>query len=133
MVILDCSGSMTLELEGAKAEVANIVDAYGAPVDFVTFDTKVNVFPRLKDVTAVKATKLKGGGGTDITPVMEYIRSLPRHKRPRVVVSITDGWVGDCGPAIPGVEYLWVLTAVGVVPAKYGKVFRLPPIKAPSY
>jgi predicted metal-dependent peptidase len=62
-----------------------------------------------------------GGGFTDLRPLFEYARTM--HPQPSAVIYLTDG----IGPAPPEMEFptLWVLTAEGEKPVKWGVEIRL--------
>jgi predicted metal-dependent peptidase len=69
----------------------------------------------------VVAEVYQGGGFTDLRPVFDYARQMPRP--PAAVIYLTDGF----GEAPAAIEFptLWVLTADGRKPAEWGVELRL--------
>ena len=58
-----------------------------------------------------------GGGGTDFTPVFDYIRN--KRLRPEILIFFTDG-DGSCPEIRPGYPVLWLLTDDGEAPVEWG-------------
>lgn len=106
LVALDTSGSMGAEeLSAALAELGGIVKAVGGEVEFLTCDTKVHSFGRVR--TAREAVKLlRGGGGTDFGPI--FRRAATLRPLPGVVVVATDGF-GPAPAAPPAFKTIWLL------------------------
>lgn len=69
----------------------------------------------------VVAEVYQGGGFTDLRPVFDYARQMPRP--PAAVIYLTDGF-GEA-PAAMEFPTLWVLTADGRKPAEWGVELRL--------
>jgi predicted metal-dependent peptidase len=86
--VLDVSGSMSGgPAESARAEIVGICKAMGAPVEFVSCDTKVVARARVsgkKDIAKLGDT----GGGTSLTV---GIKALEKTK-PDIIVVLTDGY-----------------------------------------
>lgn len=63
----------------------------------------------------------QGGGFTDLRPVFDFARQMPRP--PTAIIYLTDG----CGAAPKSMEFptLWVLTGEGEKPADWGVELRL--------
>jgi predicted metal-dependent peptidase len=92
-VAVDTSGSMgQRELTDALREAKGILTAVGANVEFLACDAEVHAARPVRTWRDC-IPLLKGGGGTDFTPVFRELERRPH--RPEVLVFITDG----CGPA----------------------------------
>ncbi len=87
----DCSGSMSNEdYESAVSEVEGIFKSMDCgSLDFVTVDTQIT---SKQVVKSAKDLKLVGGGGTEMSPLLDYVNALSPVNRPDVVVLCTDGW-----------------------------------------
>ena len=119
LVALDTSGSMgEAELSTALAELDGIVKAVGGEVEFLSCDTKVHAFGRVR--TAREAVKLvKGGGGTDFRPI--FTRAAGLRPMPGVVVVATDGF-GPAPQVPPAFKTIWLLVgAQTTTPATWGE------------
>ena len=66
--------------------------------------------------------RFSGGGGTDFTPVFEYIKG--KRIRPDVLLFFTDG-DGSCHQANPGYPVLWLLTENGEPPVSWGVYIKM--------
>ena len=91
LVGCDCSGSMSNEdYESAVSEVEGIFKSMDCgSLDFVTVDTQIT---SKQVVKSAKELKLVGGGGTEMSPLLDYVNALSPVNRPDVVVLCTDGW-----------------------------------------
>lgn len=91
LVGCDCSGSMSMEdYESAVSEVEGIFKSMDCgSLDFVTVDTQIT---SKQVVKSAKDLKLVGGGGTEMSPLLDYVNALSPVNRPDVVVLCTDGW-----------------------------------------
>lgn len=93
IMALDTSGSMGQDsIMRALAEAEGIIKSGCGSSDFSIFcvDTDVKAVQPVDDIAKLD---LRGGGGTDMAPAFEYIRSLPMYDRPDVFVLATDGYV----------------------------------------
>ena len=93
IMALDTSGSMGQDrILKALAEAEGIIKSGSGSSDFSIFcvDTKAKAMQPVDDITKLDLT---GGGGTDMAPAFEYIRSLSAYDRPDVFVLATDGYV----------------------------------------
>lgn len=93
IMALDTSGSMGQDsIMRALTEAEGIIKSGCGSSDFSIFcvDTDVKAVQPVDDITKLD---LRGGGGTDMVPAFEYIRSLPMYDRPDVFVLATDGYV----------------------------------------
>lgn len=129
LVAIDTSGSMGDDaLAEAMSEVDGIFRAAKDEIGFISCDTQVNSSgkgARWQDV----AGKMKGGGGTSISPMFEYVEAMRRDLRPNLMVVFTDGGFGDCPEAPPlGVEVIWVLVGSYKMrdTTRFGEVIEVP-------
>lgn len=108
IVALDCSGSVASENLGMYLHVLSQFFKYGIQgIDVITFDTIVN-----KEVTKLKKTKdkqiaIKGRGGTDFKPVVDY---FCKHIDYDGMMIVTDGYAPV--PQVPSFlknKLLWII------------------------
>lgn len=108
IVALDCSGSVTSENLGMYLHVLSQFFKFGIQgIDVITFDTIVN-----KEVTKLKKAKdkqitIKGRGGTDFQPVVDY---FCKHVDYDGMIIISDGYASV--PQVPSFlkyKILWVI------------------------
>lgn len=97
---IDTSGSIGgPELNQFLSEVQAIAkDVNPAAVDLIYWDSEVAAHEEYVDAQVsniVSSTKPKGGGGTDPTAMMHYLKE--RNIKPEVIVMLTDGYIGDWG------------------------------------
>lgn len=113
MVAADASGSIGDEAMGKwLATVARICEAAQPDVVRVVFwDTSVRseqVFDRSQIGEIATLMKPRGGGGTTVSCVSQYITS--RGLSPDCLVVLTDGWVEDGVQWATSVPTLWTVT-----------------------
>lgn len=123
-VISDTSGSMgEAELKVGLEEVKGILSAVGAEIAFYACDAEVHSAVRVRTVQqAIRATK--GGGGTDMRPAFEA--AMGAHRKPEVIVCVTDGQIGDPGPKPHGIHVVWlVVGAYGNANLPWGEVIKM--------
>lgn len=111
-VVIDTSGSMgggtDSPLAVAASEVSGILKATNSAVTIVACDASVHAIKECR--TWQEAVKeFKGGGGTDMKPAFEAIMARKNMLPPEVVICITDGYIGNPGPPLPGVKMIWVI------------------------
>lgn len=108
-VYLDISGSMT-----------SVIPAISAAVKIVYKQGLIRMFVFSTVVCEVTPKNLHGDlqntYGTDINCILAHLISLPRHKRPRKVLIITDGYVGrpneDLANQLTSITFYIALSAV---------------------
>lgn len=128
MVAVDTSGSMVDEdLTKINPELTSL-HRKGCTLDVIHCDAAV---AKVEPYNVHKGlTEFVGRGGTDFSPVFQYIRGLPWHKRPSFLIFYTDG-AGGCEDFLEevkfpeqessdrsektpdGLEVLWLLTKDG--------------------
>lgn len=108
IVALDCSGSVSSENLGIYLHILSQFFKYDIQgIDVITFDTIVN-----KEVTKLKKTKdkqiaIKGRGGTDFQPVVDY---FCKHIDYDGMMIVTDGYAPV--PQVPSFlknKLLWII------------------------
>jgi len=108
IVALDCSGSVSSENLGIYLHILSQFFKYGIQgIDVITFDTIVN-----KEVTKLKKPKdkqiaIKGRGGTDFQPVVDY---FCKHIDYDGMMIVTDGYAPV--PQVPSFlknKLLWII------------------------
>ena len=122
VVAIDTSGSTENDLDKFFAELVSLMRSFGRyELTVIQCDAKVQKIEKFSDavpLTPGHRWEVYGHGGTDFTPVFDWVKTLA--ERPEVLIYLTDG----CGTAPaqpPPYPVLWVLTSDGVRPAKWGK------------
>lgn len=97
---IDTSGSIGgPELNQFLSEVQSIAkDVNPQAVDLIYWDSKVAAheeYGEMEVSNIVRSTQPRGGGGTDPTAMMDYLKE--KNIRPEVIVMLTDGCIGDWG------------------------------------
>lgn len=97
---IDTSGSIGgPELSRFLSEVKSIAeDVHPEFVDLIYWDSEVAGHEEYDASTVpniVSSTKPKGGGGTDPTAMMRYLKE--KNITPECIVMLTDGYIGDWG------------------------------------
>lgn len=89
-VAIDTSGSVSSEMFNQfMSEFINIFkQVYVDKITLIQFDHNIQAVDTLASVNDINNVKLVGGGGTELTPVLEYYNESPS----RVLVVITDGY-----------------------------------------
>lgn len=107
LMAIDTSGSISKAFLDIFAAVAS-QDIPGNRVTFISFDTRPYLFRK-------GTAKLRGGGGTRVQAVEEYIRDhMARY--PDLVFVFTDGHTPAPTPAHPR-RWVWILTPRGTTRA----------------
>lgn len=123
---IDTSGSMSEhELTEGVTELRHVLRAIGCRARFLVIDAAIH-----KDVEVDESTDLTqflvGGGGTSFIPVFE--EAMAADRRPDVIFFYTDG-DGAAPAEEPPIPTVWMLTAEGREPAKWGQKVRIVPRK----
>ena len=97
---IDTSGSIGgPELDRFLSEVKSIAeDVHPEFVDLIYWDSEVAAHEEYDVATVpniVSSTKPKGGGGTDPTAMMRYLKE--KNITPECIIMLTDGYIGDWG------------------------------------
>lgn len=126
-VIVDTSGSMGGDqLAEGLSETDGVLRALGAPIQFCAIDCDSEGVVKVRSWREA-AVKLKGGGGTDMKPAFRML--LEQRNPPSVAICITDGMIGDPGPAPAGMHVIWLLVGSTYTNdvSKFGEVIILDP------
>ena len=98
VLAIDTSGSMFSDENLSKivSLACSIVKQYDADGDIIYWDTSVTSTGRFKDTKSLVRTDVKGGGGTDINCLFEYLdKKYPKkNDMPSLVMVMTDGYFG---------------------------------------
>jgi len=90
-VLLDVSGSMSGEFEDALSEIFR--DGYS--INLVQVDTRVNKIEKFERKEDLKRIVIRGGGGTEISPGVQYILD-PKNKVSHLPsIILTDGYTDN--------------------------------------
>lgn len=112
---IDTSGSIGgPELNKFLSEVASIAnDVHPEKVDLIYWDAAVAGHEEYDDgtmATLVQSTKPKGGGGTDPTCMMKYLKD--KSIKPECIIMLTDGYIGSWGSEWDA-PIMWVISNPG--------------------
>lgn len=113
---IDTSGSIgAKELNQFLSEVQSIAqDVHPQIVDLIYWDSVVashEVYDEATVPNIVSSTKPKGGGGTDPTSMMWYLKK--ENIKPECIVMLTDGYIGHWGEEWDA-PILWAISTPGV-------------------
>jgi len=113
-VAVDTSASIDLDLlDLFLAELSEIMRSYDDyEIIFIECDSKIQNVTRLTPQDELKAT-LKGGGGTDFTPVFELLNE--REPNTKFLIYFTDG-AGKFPNFMSQIDTLWVMPEIVDVP-----------------
>lgn len=109
---VDTSGSIgTDELNVFLSEVKAIVDeVHPDKIDLIYWDGAVaghEVYDMATMSNLVSSTKPVGGGGTDPTCMMRYLKE--HNLKPECIIQLTDGYIGDWGDEWDA-PIMWVIS-----------------------
>jgi predicted metal-dependent peptidase len=105
-IAIDSSGSVDESLLALFiAEVESIMESFGSySIDLAVCDDRIRSTYHFENAESMQYS-LSGGGGTDFTPVFEWIESLP--SAPKSLLYFTD-LEGKFPPEEPSYEVIWV-------------------------
>lgn len=127
VVGIDTSGSVgNKELAEFLSEVQAIAkDVHPDKVDLIYWDGCVaghEEYSYSEVDNIINSTKPKGGGGTDPTCVMEYLKN--NAIKPQAIIMLTDGYIGEWGDAWEA-PVLWTIVGGNTVYAPIGKTIHV--------
>jgi predicted metal-dependent peptidase len=118
---MDTSGSMGPEdYKIFLSELRSIQECYKAEINVLECDAEVQKHYKLNKFKRAQRN-MKGGGGTDFTPMFEYLKN--KHIRTDVMVIFTDMY-GSFPTAKYPFKTIWVSTS-DVSTAPFGRVIRI--------
>ena len=90
---IDTSGSMTKsDYESVLIEAESIISNSSRQKGGLTVFSVDTEIKNIAPMKSVREIDLYGGGGTDMSVAFKYANSIPRKKRPNIVVLGTDGY-----------------------------------------
>lgn len=126
----DTSGSISpKDFAAALGHLAPLLAATGAETRVLLFDAAVQweglYNPQLETPHEfVHRIPFKGRGGTNFTPIFEWIQRNCFERPPDLVVILTDGY-GDNWASAPDYPVLWVLTPDGRQEQAFGDILLM--------
>lgn len=130
-VCIDTSGSMSEEEIGkALGQMNQLLKKYSVTEsEIIYWDAGITNIGDFNNVKEMLKVKVKGGGGTDVRPVFEYLSDRKKCKNePSLVVVFTDGCFGrnfdDFKRSFKD-KTLWVINNGEEWKAPFGKVCRM--------
>jgi predicted metal-dependent peptidase len=120
-VVIDVSCSVCIEQFNCfVAETAAILkDQNPDMIHFLQFDTSISRSDEIRTVQDLKKVEFKGGGGTDIEPVMEWARD----ENPEWMIIFTDGYYRE--PSFkPKCPIIWVIYGNPEYRGPFGKTIH---------
>ena len=119
-----CYGAQEVFLSEVKAVCEEVRPSH---VDLIYWDSHVaghEVYEASELDNLVSSTKVKGGGGTQVSCLSRYIEKEQLH--PECVIILTDGYLGsDWGGDWGGVPVLWVVAGNPGAVAPVGKTIHI--------
>ena len=124
---IDTSGSVGgKELAEFLSEVQGIAEeVHPEKVDLIYWDGSVAGHEEYDNASVsniVSSTKPKGGGGTDPTCVMHYLKE--KNIKPEAIIMLTDGYIGDWGNEWEA-PILWTIVRNSKTYAPVGKTIHI--------
>lgn len=104
----DTSGSISKEeLNEVFSELVGILyQLKPEKISFIGFDTRLNLPIEIKSKTDVITLEVKGGGGTNIKPVYQWVKE----NKPKFVIVFTDGYFQYCLDELPSkTTFIWII------------------------
>lgn len=103
------------------SELLYISEELNAEIKLIPFDTELKDPVEIRDSSEFKSIKLTGGGGTDLSPVREYIQE----NSPKFVIIFTDLYCDPMGAIDTDTEVIWVCINNPKATVPYGKLIHL--------
>lgn len=129
-IVGDTSGSMSAkEIGNICSETMGVVKQCNATVRFAACDAASHGIKKVATADDL-AQALIGGGGTDMRPAFKEL--MEQKPRPKIIICITDGCVGDGFPKTcpPGVRVIIVLVGAHATPipnTEWAETIVVPP------
>jgi predicted metal-dependent peptidase len=121
VIAIDSSRSVDeVLLSQFMAEIESIIELFGSyTIDVIVCDDRVRSHQRFVNGERFEYT-IEGGGGTDFSPVFEFINT--QMTPPQLLVYFTD-LDGKFPMSEPHYEVLWIVPKVGDIP--FGRVIEM--------
>ena len=124
VLAIDCSGSVDEQaLAAFCAELSTVLEAYDTTLTVLFHDTKVQAAHTLGRQDLPLALTPLGGGGTDYTPISEYIAE--HDLNPACLLWFTD-LECDRFPEEPDFPVLWISSRPSAQAPPFGEVLNMP-------
>ena len=128
LFMIDTSGSVDDDnLAAAYSEIKEAIEQFNGKLSgrLGFFDTNVKTPLPFESVNDLMRIIPHGGGGTDFSPIFEYVKKHYNHELPVCIVIFTDG----CGPypqesEAMGIPVLWLINNPHITPP-WGKIARI--------
>lgn len=121
-VAVDISGSAVVYFDQFISEIYAIHTKLNpSATQVISFDTLIQNEYTIEEAKDIVGLTLKGGGGTDITPVFEWTEK----NKPKTLITFTDGCFELDNSRIPrGIPVFWIIVGKYPFEPKRGKVIR---------
>ena len=127
---VDCSGSMSNDdITQCYSEIYHAILQFNGKLEGYVgyFDSAFTTPVPFKDIEEFSASVPTGGGGTDIIPIFNYVKTEMKDDPPVSIIILTDGGICDMPPndtITDGIPVLWVINNYDETPP-WGKVIRM--------
>jgi len=124
VIAIDTSGSITdNDIGRAVFHLKQLCDQYNLQGHLIYWDTEVRQAVKIKRYSDIIKTTVKGGGGTNVMPVFEYIKkNLPKTI---CTVVITDGYLLEYPKSIMKNVVWAILPGGNTSVSTFGKVMQI--------
>lgn len=122
-LIVDTSGSMSdRDMALALGAIKGVLKACGEDgIQVISADADVH---NVQQVYSASKVSLLGGGGTDMCIPMEHFGDMPKHKRPNVVVVVSDAYTPWPEKSPGNISWVFLLTNDGEPPSFGSIIYR---------
>lgn len=119
---VDISGSVSdQDFKQTVTEVHSVLRQFAPKwIDFGQFDTQIQSIKRIKNVRALMETEFHGRGGTNIFPVIAWVKE----NKPKLTLIFTDGGFYQSGLEDPGYPVIWLIHNNPTWTAPFGRVIH---------
>ena len=124
VLAIDTSGSTQSYIHKFFGDTFKIMRQFGKfHLTVIQCDAEITDIQEFSESSRIpKTLPAKGGGGTDFTPVFNYMEK--KRLVPRVMLYFTDGY-GNAPHKAPEYPVIWVLTPNGHKPCEWGDVIQI--------
>jgi predicted metal-dependent peptidase len=122
---LDISGSMLQVLDLAIPEILGLINQYSTNAYLISCDCEVKNVQQVSSIHQLDLQSfLVGGGGTNITPIFEYIEEELGGKCDLVII-VTDGYIDEVDARFSEYETIWLIINNPDFKPKFGNTIYL--------